>query len=415
MAVSLVTLTLLSATGQLFLFSIANSALSLNFLFETRSERVFGLGKNPEVDMNVTELIKSKGYPVERHTVITEDGYILGLYRIPHGLHNRSGKGPRPVVLLQHGVMASCDDFLVNPANESLGFILADAGADVWLANSRGNIYSRRHTILSPKSLEFWEFTWDDMAQYDLPANIYYILNQTGHEQLYYVGHSQGSAIAFARFSEDQELASRVKHIMALAPIGRVKNMISPPLRLLVPYAERMDSFFDAFGHGEFGIPRPLLRLLAGTLCAEWGAPVCENLVFLMTGFDSKSLNTSRVDVYLSHDPAGTSSRTILHWAQNVRSGQFQHFDFGEKENLIKYGQKSPPLYHPSRVKTPVAIFRGGRDWLADTKDVEWLIPQLNVTHDIYVPFYDHVDLTYGFDAATRIYKYIVGIVMAKE
>ena len=83
------------------------------------------------------------------------------------------------------------------------------------------------------------------MAQYDLPANIYYILNQTNHEQLYYVGHSQGTAIGFARFGEDQELASRIKHFIALAPIGRVGHNRSA-LRLLVPFSsEVMVRFID--------------------------------------------------------------------------------------------------------------------------------------------------------------------------
>ncbi|GFS03857.1 lipase [Elysia marginata] len=373
------------------------------------------LSGNPEVDMNATELISSKGYPVESHTVITEDGYILGLYRIPHGLHNKAKKGPRPVVLLQHGLMASCDDFLVNPANESLAFVLADAGADVWLGNSRGNIYSRRHTSLDPHTFEFWNFRWDEMAEYDLPATIYYILSQTGHEQLYYVGFSQGTAIAFARFSEDQELASRVKHFMALAPIGRVNNMKSPVFRFLVPFADEIMFFLDTFGHGEFDFPEPFHHQWMGALCQKWGELICENMVFLLCGFDPTSFNASRSDVYLSHVPAGASSFTLMQWVQGVKSGRFQHFDYGEQENLRKYGQKTPPLYNPRNVKVPVAVFRGGHDSLADTTDVEWLLPQLNVTHDIYVPRYQHTDMVYGFDAVTSVYGHIVNIVMGKK
>lgn len=40
--------------------------------------------------------------------------------------------------------------WLVNSPDESLGFILADNGYDVWLANVRGTQYSSGHTSLIP-------------------------------------------------------------------------------------------------------------------------------------------------------------------------------------------------------------------------------------------------------------------------
>lgn len=37
--------------------------------------------------------------------------------------------------------------------------------------------------------------SFDEMANYDLPASIKFILNKTGQEQVYYVGHSQGTTV----------------------------------------------------------------------------------------------------------------------------------------------------------------------------------------------------------------------------
>ena len=41
----------------------------------------------------------------------------------------------------------------------------------------------------------FLDCSYDEMANYDLPASINFILNKTGQKQVYYVGHSQGTTI----------------------------------------------------------------------------------------------------------------------------------------------------------------------------------------------------------------------------
>ena len=44
----------------------------------------------------------------------------------------------------------------------------------------------------------FWDFSWDEMAEYDLPAEIDYVLKTTGAQTLSYISHSQGTAQGFA-------------------------------------------------------------------------------------------------------------------------------------------------------------------------------------------------------------------------
>ena len=130
------------------------------------------------------EFISNHGYPSEIHEVVTEDGYILEMHRIPHGKHvNSSGiakNGTRPVAFLQHCLMCSSADWVLAGPEKSLGkytkcnsikckcscyqfqhilgFILADEGYDVWLGNYRGNTYGRNHIHLDPSEKPFWEF-----------------------------------------------------------------------------------------------------------------------------------------------------------------------------------------------------------------------------------------------------------------
>jgi hypothetical protein len=58
----------------------------------------------------------------------------------------------------------------------SPAFILAQAGYDVWLGNSRGTKFSRKHLTLDPdQDKEYWEFSYAENGKYDLPAMIDYV------------------------------------------------------------------------------------------------------------------------------------------------------------------------------------------------------------------------------------------------
>ncbi|KAK3782357.1 hypothetical protein RRG08_027905 [Elysia crispata] len=319
---------------------------------------------------------------------------------------------PRPAVLLQHGLLLTSTIFLLNSAQDSLGFLLADAGLDVWLANSRGNIYSTNHTMLDTQSNDFWDFSWDEMARYDLPAIIDFITKKTGQNQINYVGYSQGTTIGFAALSQSPQVAAKVKLFIALAPVGRVANITSV-VRLLLPLTSKVKMIMKLFPHGNVNLDPDVSRNLAGYLCHERKDLLCERLFSLLVGSNPRSFDMSRLDVYMAHMPAGTSVRNLLHWAQAAMGGRFQHFDWGSPHaNLEKYGQPNPPQYDLSRLKTPVAIFRGGQDALADTEDVRWLLPQLNVIQDVAVDYYNHMDFVAAPDAPQKIYWQLAAMLL---
>lgn len=293
---------------------------------------------NPEVNMNISQIISYWGYPNEKYEVVTEDGYILEVNRIPYGKKNSGNRGQRPVVFLQHGLLASASNWISNLPNNSLAFILADAGYDVWLGNSRGNTWSRRNLYYSPDSVEFWAFSFDEMAKYDLPATIDFIVKETGQEKLHYVGHSQGTTIGFIAFSTNPKLAEKIKTFYALAPVATVKYTKSlmnklrfiPPTLFKIIFGDKIfypHNFFDQF--------------LATQVCSrETLNVICSNALFIICGFDSANLNMSRLDVYVSHNPAGTSVQNMLHWTQAVKSGNFQAFDWGSPaQNIVHFNQ----------------------------------------------------------------------------
>ncbi|XP_046378387.2 lysosomal acid lipase/cholesteryl ester hydrolase-like [Haliotis rufescens] len=387
----------------------------LGWTMSTRTQaEVPGLTTDPEIYMNTTELITSKGFPCENHYVTTEDGFILNMQRIPHGRgENHTGAvSAKPTVLLQHGLLGSSNNFVLNPANESLAFILADAGADVWLGNVRGNTYSRAHKTLKPSDKKFWEWSFDEMAKYDLPAMIDYIVQTTGQPQVHYVGHSQGTLIGFAGFSQNKTLGQLVKTFIALAPVATVGH-IKSPLRLLAPFSKGL-KLFDLFGHGEFEPSSNLTKWLAKDVCK--GLPLlCEDFFFVISGFDYATVNKTRVPVYVAHTPSGTSVQNMIHFGQEVNGDQFVMYDFGSASaNMAHYGQATPPAYRPDEMDVPVVLFSGGKDFLADPDDVTWIRSQLkNIVGDHMIPHWEHLDFILALDAPSLCYNEIKRLVFS--
>ena len=71
---------------------------------------------------------------------------------------------------------------------------MANLGYDVWLGNNRGNKYSRAHSKHDLKGADFWDYSFQQMGEFDDPAICQKILSETGHEKISYIGHSQGTS-----------------------------------------------------------------------------------------------------------------------------------------------------------------------------------------------------------------------------
>ncbi|XP_032857661.2 lysosomal acid lipase/cholesteryl ester hydrolase isoform X2 [Tyto alba] len=276
------------------------------------------------------------------------------------------------------------------------------------MGNSRGNTWSLKHKTLNPSQKAFWQFSFDEMGKYDIPAELYFIMNKTGQKYVYYVGHSEGSTAGFIAFSTYHELAKRVKMFCALGPVITCSHATSPLIKII-------------------SVPEPLLRLVLGCKGAlhQIGllkGPVtqfctdldkfCGHVLCYIAGGNIKNLNTSRIDTYVGHSPAGTSVQNIIHWRQIRRADRFQAYDYGSKENMKKYNQSTPLAYKIEKIGIPIAVWSGGEDKFADPKDMAKLLPRItNLIYHEHFPAWGHLDFIWGLDATEKMYWKIIELI----
>ncbi|GMF44260.1 unnamed protein product [Phytophthora fragariaefolia] len=380
---------------------------------------------DPDVGKSTAELIEARGYAVETHNVTTADGYILTMHRLPKSYdESQSGEAAaknKLAILVQHGLLDSSFSWVCNFRNQSLAFVLADAGYDVWLGNNRGNTYSDHHVKYTSDDKEFWDFSWEDMGRFDIPAMLNHVLEVSGQDTVSLVGHSEGTTQAFVAFSENQTLAQSVSYFAALAPVAWLGNTKAKALKFVARIY--LDKIFEAVGQVEFLSQNEVLQEIIGASACTLEPQLCETALALVSG-DSENWNLSRVAVYLSEMPAGTSVKNMAHYAQSIRKGTFTAYNYGCScfrplginlcskyicKNKAVYGTFDPPAFPVSNIKYPrIGFFRGENDILTTAIDTDHLrnaMPLSTVIYDERVSDFSHMDFTWAVNANEKVYQ----------
>ncbi|KAI4308409.1 hypothetical protein L6164_031488 [Bauhinia variegata] len=374
------------------------------------SENAIAALAPPTVEGICSSMVEKQGYACEEHSVTTLDGYILSLQRIPVG-QSRGPTGNRPPVLLQHGLFMDGITWLLLPPNKSLAFLLADSGFDVWIANSRGTEYSRLHISLSSNDSSYWNWSWDELVAYDLPATFNYVHDKT-KQKLHYIGHSQGTLIALAAFSKDQ-LLNMLRSAVLLSPIAYVGQMTSPLARNAA-YNFIAETLYFNWGIFEFNLRGDAFVDFLKKMCERPGID-CTNLLTSFTG-QNCCLSPSIISTFLNHEPQSTATKNMIHLSQMIRNGTLAMYDYGNKEeNTRHYGQETPPIYDVTRIPDDLPLFfgYGGADALSDVKDVQLLLQGLK-GHDAdklvvqYRDDYAHADYVMGEKAKIDVYDSLI-------
>ncbi|CAG8460776.1 6417_t:CDS:2 [Diversispora eburnea] len=317
------------------------------------------------------EMVEYWGYTLEEHVVITRDNYVLGIHRIPEGKYSSSIRNKsysssqstttiKPVVILYHGLMMCSDVWMCNLEQERrLACILADAGYDVWFGNARGNKYSMKHLKFKPDSRRFWEYSMDEFALYDLPDSIDYILELTEAPSLTYIGFSQGTAQAFAALSINPSLNKKVNLFIALAPATSPRGLQNPIVDGFIKASPNIVYLF--FGRKAF---LTMTMFWQKVLFPPIFTKILDHCMKFLFGWVGNNMTEEQKAVSYYHLYDFTSVKSLVHWFQIIRANKFQMYDeLPPYSSTTSMGGHCCLKFPTEQIKTPIAIFYGGRDF----------------------------------------------------
>ena len=334
--------------------------------------------------LKVYQYVKDNGFVLQKHEVLTHDGYKLTVHRLvqPDEKPVQNPQSPKSnVIYLQHGLMCCSADWMV-PGG--LAYVLAQKGYDVWMGNFRGNVFSLNHTYLNYKSKDFWRYSWDEHGTVDLPAMIKYVMEYTKVPKIRYIGHSMGTTSLFVMLNEYPEMNRVIDYCVALAPVSCVPNMQGIQGRTIhwvflgLKIVKMFNIYNMNFYKGYF-VPK-LMELSALYSC----------------GFHSASYE--RFDQIVDFTPAGTSVFTITQYVRN-------HFlrDF--------YSRDGTHVYRLSHVKCPITSWYSKLDWASCETDAYMVNAQLGSKHrevkEVPLEDYGHLDFLWDPRSAEGLYDLI--------
>ncbi|EAT32548.1 AAEL015326-PA [Aedes aegypti] len=368
-----------------------------------------------DAGLTVPQLIRKYGYNLEKHQVLTEDGYLLALFRIPP----RRGPSTKRPVLMMHSLMSSCSDFILIGPKHALGYLLADRDYDIWLGNARGNRYSRRHKRLHVKSPKFWNFTFHEIGYYDVPALIDYVLDKTNSAKLHYVGFSQGTLVSFVAMSTRPEYNAKIVQMQEISPAAYLGEPPSFFIRILSELAPSLGIGFNISGSSEFLPYWKGQYDFYNTVCPAPAQLLCRLLLNDVVGANPRQLHPKTLRIFLGHFPAGAGVLQMQHYGQVFKDGIFRRYDYGDDEkNRAAYGSTQVPEYDLSQVTAPVRIYYSYNDNVIPYRNVRRLMRDLpNVVGSYLVPDerFTHADFILANQVKELLYDEIVRNLEAAE
>jgi lysosomal acid lipase/cholesteryl ester hydrolase len=243
----------------------------------------------------------------------------------------------------------------------------------------------------------------DEFAFHDIPDSIHYILETTSAPSLSYIGFSQGTAQAFATLAVHPKLNDQVNVFIALAPAmspaglsnGIVDALIKASPQVLYLLFGRRSILSSATMWQSILYPPIFVR------CIDMG------LKFLFN-WHARNISISQKLAAYPHLYSFTSTKSVVHWFQIIRTKSFQMYD-DDVQPVVSLGSVSKytkVAKFPTRnIKTPIVLVYGGSDSLVDINVMLKELPSHTIATEI--PHYEHLDFLWAREVDTLVFPHV--------
>ncbi|TID30805.1 hypothetical protein CANINC_000721 [Pichia inconspicua] len=317
---------------------------------------------------------------LEKHSVVTLDGFVLDLKRVKWRDGDSSIVGP-PVLLLP-GLLQTSGTYLVG--TNSLAMHLLRSGFDVWLGNNR----SGKHVSFSTYHSRVWDWDVTDMAQNDIPAllnSINTLRKDTTPVSI--IAHSQATTQCIYLLNSSIPLLNLGK-IVLLAPA-----VYMGPLFYKLPFISFMRSLPDKLFNAVFGPTAfmPMLMHLGSLLGHLPGYGTLSYSVFATIFHWDDHLWDKRIRNHLfMSSPSYVSTKTIKWWLHG-----------GDEDEESEPISNIIPIQSP-----PILAIVAGNDLLVDG---ERFLKLLHNHHkSIIIEEYAHLDVLWAYNVIDKVGRPIV-------
>ncbi len=317
--------------------------------------------------------------------VATDDGWQVATFRVPPAPGTEALAHHGTPVLLAHGTCVNRMNLSFDGSDISRH--LSRQGFDVWLTEYRGD-----RTSVPPDARTWRQGDWDadDIAGQDIPAVLAHVREQTGHDQVYWLGHSLGGILGYIVAQGPH--ADSIAGLVAVGAPGALYHpndvaIFAARHSTLLPPATQLPT-------------RPLTRALAPTLRTHPDA----YLLHLI--FNVENNRPERLLEFAAHGMENTAGGLTRQYA-----GWIRHGPLTSRDGSLDYSAGLPDI------RAPALLIAGRVDHIVPAWTVRYAYDHIGSEDKTEVILgvgwgtrydYGHGDLMVGDRAAEEVFPIIV-------